>query len=61
MTRMTWRRVSSLVHLDLTAGEDIEGAAARAVLAGAVQADHQPDPRWRVLVDPLVTRSASRP
>src|ERR1700688_731621 len=36
---------SSVVHLDLTAGEDVEGAAARAVAAGA---EHQPDPRWRV-------------
>ena len=43
---------SSIVHLDLTAGDDVEGAAARAVLAGAVRAEHQPEPRWRVLLDP---------
>src|ERR1700687_1435855 len=43
---------SSVVHLDLTAGDDVEAAAARAVGAGAVQAEHQPDPRWRVLLDP---------
>ena len=43
---------SSVVHLDLTAGQDVEAAAARAVAAGAVRAEHQPDPRWRVLLDP---------
>jgi hypothetical protein len=43
---------SSVVHLDLTAGEDVERAAARAVDAGAVPAEDQPDPRWRVLLDP---------
>jgi Glyoxalase-like domain len=43
---------SSIVHLDLGAGEDLEPAAARAVEAGAVQAEDQPDPRWRVLLDP---------
>jgi hypothetical protein len=43
---------SSVVHLDLTAGEDAAGAAARAVSAGAVLADDQPDPRWRVFLDP---------
>jgi uncharacterized glyoxalase superfamily protein PhnB len=43
---------SSVVHLDLAAGEDLDRAAARAVEAGAVQAAHQPDPRWRVLLDP---------
>jgi hypothetical protein len=43
---------SSVVHLDLTAGADAGGAAARAVIAGAVLADYQPDPRWRVLLDP---------
>ena len=40
-----------MVHLDLTAGQDVEAAAARAVAAGAVRAEHQPDPRWRVLLD----------
>ena len=43
---------SSVVHVDLTAGQDVEAAAARAVAAGAVRAEHQPDPRWRVLLDP---------
>jgi hypothetical protein len=43
---------SSVVHLDLTADQDVEAAAARAVAAGAVRAEHQPDPRWRVLLDP---------
>jgi Glyoxalase-like domain len=58
---------SSVVHLDLTAGGDAGGTAARAVSAravsaravsaravsaGAVLADYQPDPRWRVLLDP---------
>ena len=43
---------SSVVHLDLTAGADAGGAAARAVSAGAVLADYQPDQRWRVLLDP---------
>jgi len=43
---------SSVVHLDLTAGQDVEAAAARAVAAGAVRAEHQPDLRWRVLLDP---------
>lgn len=43
---------ASVVHLDLAAGGDAGGAAARAVKAGAVLADYQPDPRWRVLLDP---------
>jgi hypothetical protein len=43
---------SSVVHLDLTAGGDAGGAAARAESAGAVLAGYQPDPRWRVLLDP---------
>ena len=43
---------SSVVHLDLTAGADAGAAAARAVSTGAVLADDQPDPRWRVLLDP---------
>lgn len=43
---------SSVVHLDLTAGGNPGAAAARAVSAGAVLADYQPDPRWRVLLDP---------
>jgi hypothetical protein len=43
---------SSVVHLDLTASEDVEDAAARAVAAGAIRVEHQPDPRWRILLDP---------
>jgi hypothetical protein len=46
---------SSVVHLDLAAGEDVESAVACALGAGAVQPDlrpAQPDPRWRVLLDP---------
>ena len=45
---------SSVVHLDLTPGADTDlaRAAGRAVDAGAVRADHQPDPRWLVLLDP---------
>jgi Glyoxalase-like domain len=43
---------SSVVHLDLTTGEEVEHAAARAVEIGAVLAQDQPDPRWRVLLDP---------
>lgn len=42
---------SSLVHLDLTANQ-VDEAAERAVALGAVIADFQPDPRWRVLLDP---------
>ena len=38
---------SSVVHLDLTAGDGVAAAAARAVEAGAVLAEYQPDPRWR--------------
>jgi Glyoxalase-like domain len=43
---------ASVVHLDLAAGDDLDGSATRAVSAGAVPADYQPDPRWRVLLDP---------
>jgi Glyoxalase-like domain len=41
-----------VVHLDLTAGDGVAAVAARAVEAGAVLAEYQPDPRWRVLLDP---------
>ena len=41
---------TSIVHLDLTA-EDIDVAAERAVGLGATWPE-QPDPRWRVLLDP---------
>jgi Glyoxalase-like domain len=43
---------TSLVHLDLAAGGDLTAATAHALAAGAVLARHQPDPRWRVLLDP---------
>lgn len=41
---------SAIVHLDLTA-DDIEAVAERAVTLGAT-CPEQPDPRWRVLLDP---------
>ncbi|MGZ4531814.1 MAG: VOC family protein [Mycobacteriaceae bacterium] len=41
---------SAIVHLDFTA-DDIEAAAVRAVTLGATY-PVQPDPRWRVLLDP---------
>lgn len=43
---------SALVHLDLDAGDDLDGALGRALAAGAELAGFQPDPRWRVLLDP---------
>ena len=48
---------SPLVHLDLTGGSGmdstgLDGAVARAVAAGAREAAFQPDPRFRVLLDP---------
>jgi hypothetical protein len=42
---------ASIVHLDLTAA-DIPGAAERALALGATEPAEQPDPRWRVLLDP---------
>ena len=41
---------TSIVHLDLTA-DDLGAAAERAIALGATLPD-QPDPRWRVLLDP---------
>jgi hypothetical protein len=41
---------ASIVHLDLTAG-DLDAAQERAVALGATLPE-QPDPRWRVLLDP---------
>ena len=41
---------ASIVHLDLTA-DDIDAAARRAIALGASEPE-QPDPRWRVLLDP---------
>jgi catechol-2,3-dioxygenase len=43
---------SSLVHLDLAPRTDLADAVARALGAGATLATVQPDPRWRVLLDP---------
>ncbi len=43
---------TSVVHLDLSAGSDVDGPSARAVSLGAVEVDPQPDARWRVLLDP---------
>jgi hypothetical protein len=43
---------SSIVHLDLTAGDRLDEPVQRAVALGARLADPQPDPRWRVLLDP---------
>ena len=41
---------TSIVHLDLTA-DDLGAAAVRGVTLGATLPE-QPDPRWRVLLDP---------
>jgi hypothetical protein len=43
---------ASIVHLDLSAGADVEEPARRAIRLGATPVDLQPDPRWRVLLDP---------
>ena len=43
---------ASVVHLDLTADEHLDEPVKRAVALGASPADPQPDPRWRVLLDP---------
>lgn len=43
---------SSIVHLDLTAGEHLEQPEQLAIALGACAVDPQPDPRWRVLLDP---------
>ena len=43
---------ASVVHLDLSAGSDVDEPSARAVSLGAVEVDPQPDVRWRVLLDP---------
>ena len=40
------------VHLDLTAEDQLDAPQRRAVALGANVADPQPDPRWRVLLDP---------
>jgi len=43
---------TSVVHLDLAAGLDLEASVAFAVASGAKKAAYQPDPRWYVLLDP---------
>jgi hypothetical protein len=43
---------ASIVHLDLSAGTDLANPVAKALGLGAVEVDPQPDPRWRVLLDP---------
>lgn len=43
---------ASVVHLDLTAGDQLDQPEQRALALGARRADPQPDPRWRVLLDP---------
>ena len=43
---------ASVVHLDLTAGDALDGPVARALALGARRADPQPDARWQVLLDP---------
>jgi len=42
----------SIVHLDLTAGDQLDEPEAQAVALGAQPVDAQPDRRWRVLLDP---------
>ncbi|MDI6626315.1 MAG: VOC family protein [Rhodococcus sp. (in: high G+C Gram-positive bacteria)] len=43
---------TSIVHFDLDAGGDLAGSVSYAVECGATEAADQPDPRWRVLLDP---------
>jgi len=43
---------ASIVHLDLTAGDQLEEPVQRAIALGARLADAQQDPRWTVLLDP---------
>jgi hypothetical protein len=42
----------SVVHLDFTVGAGLEVSVQRAVELGASVVPEQPDPRWRVLLDP---------
>jgi hypothetical protein len=50
-TRPVWPG-TSIIHLDLSAGAELEQSSARAVRLGAIQVEPQPDSRWRVLLDP---------
>ncbi|MGI3780901.1 MAG: VOC family protein, partial [Janthinobacterium lividum] len=43
---------ASVVHLDLTAGEQLDEPVERAKALGATTVKSQPDPRWTVLLDP---------
>jgi hypothetical protein len=43
---------ASIVHLDLTACEQLDGPEQRAIRLGARPVEPQQDPRWRVLLDP---------
>ncbi|WP_426562613.1 VOC family protein [Angustibacter sp. McL0619] len=43
---------ASIVHLDLNGDGELDELADRAVSLGARLAQPQPDPRWRVLLDP---------
>jgi hypothetical protein len=43
---------TSIVHLDLRGGAQIDQLERRAVALGARPARTQPDSRWRVLLDP---------
>ncbi len=43
---------ASIVHLDLTAGNQLDEPEQRAVALGASVAEPAVDPRWRALLDP---------
>lgn len=43
---------ASVLHLDLNGDHDQDVLVAHALSAGARLAEHQPDPRWTVLLDP---------
>lgn len=43
---------SAILHLDLNGDADVVELVGAAVAAGARVADHQPDRRWTVLLDP---------
>ena len=43
---------NSIVHFDIDAAGDLDGAVAYAIECGAREAAEQPDHRWRVLLDP---------